>query len=176
VDGELKDVANGNIIEPQQRNNYTVDMDPGVFKVFVARVLLGYEDLDPPYQPQEADSQMVLEQCKNWTLLWPKIQIRLGDDTTPQKTSFGPTPPSPLKPTMQVQPFFLCHSMPEVGGPSDVLADRGKLTTTKRNDELDDFINNFADDGLLGLDVDLEEQHRHPDTRMADVEQDCFVP
>jgi hypothetical protein len=43
-------------------------MDPGIFKVSVDRVLLGYEDLDPPYQPQEADSQMVLGQCKKLDL------------------------------------------------------------------------------------------------------------
>jgi hypothetical protein len=58
-------------------------MDPDVFKVSIARVLLGYEDFDPPFQPQKADSQMVLRQRKNWTLLWPKRQIRLGNDTTP---------------------------------------------------------------------------------------------
>jgi hypothetical protein len=36
-------------------------------------------------------------------------------------------PPTPLKTTMQAQPLVLCHSRPEVGGPSDVVADNAKV-------------------------------------------------
>ncbi|KAK1679518.1 hypothetical protein QYE76_040366 [Lolium multiflorum] len=78
--------------------------------------------------------------------------------------------PSTLKTTTQAQPLVLCRH--EVGGPSDVVPDDAKIAATEHNDAHDDF-HEFVDDGLLGL--DFEEQHRHPDTRMADVEQDRFV-
>jgi hypothetical protein len=56
-----------------------------------------------------------------------------------------------------------------------MVADRAKLVAAQRkDDDLDDFLKDYADDGLVGL--DREEQHRDPDTRMADVEQDHFVP
>jgi hypothetical protein len=54
-----------------------------------------------------------------------------------------------------------------------VVVDDANIAAAQHNDVHDDF-HEFADDGLLGL--DFEEQHRHPDNRMADVEQDHFVP
>ena len=77
VDNELKDVANGSIVNPLNRMLHTVEMGPGEFRVTVARVFPGYEDLDPPHQPPGADSELKLGQCLNWPVKWPKALIHL---------------------------------------------------------------------------------------------------
>jgi hypothetical protein len=48
VDGELKDVAKGTIIQPNSTIMHHKEMVSEVFKVRLARVLLGCEDMDPP--------------------------------------------------------------------------------------------------------------------------------
>jgi hypothetical protein len=48
-----------------------------VFKVRLAQVLPGCEDMDPPTQPQGADEYKTLAGCFGWVLTWPKTQIRL---------------------------------------------------------------------------------------------------
>jgi hypothetical protein len=53
VSNELKDVAKGSIIQPLDHIFHTRPMPPDVFRVSVAQVLPGYEDLDPLHQPLE---------------------------------------------------------------------------------------------------------------------------
>ena len=77
VDNELKEVANGKIVNPLNRMFHTVPLGPGEFRVTVARVFPGCGDLDPPYQPLEADKEMKLGECLNWPLKWPKALIRV---------------------------------------------------------------------------------------------------
>jgi hypothetical protein len=63
VDGELKDVAKGTIIQPNSTIMHHKEMVSEVFKVRLARVLPGCEDMDRPTQPQGADEHKTLEGC-----------------------------------------------------------------------------------------------------------------
>jgi hypothetical protein len=77
VDGELKDIAKGTIIQTNSTIMHHKEMVSEVFKVWLARVLLGCKDMDPPTQPQGADEHKTLEGFFGWILTWPKTQIRL---------------------------------------------------------------------------------------------------
>jgi hypothetical protein len=77
VDGELKDVAKGTIIQPNNTIMHHKEMVSEVFKVRLAQVLPGCENMDPPTQPQGADEHKTLAGCFGWVLTWPKTQIRL---------------------------------------------------------------------------------------------------
>ena len=57
------------------------------FKIDLTYVFPEYEGIYPPIQPQEADSQLTLANCRGWVLLWPKTQIRVGKHPVQQKTS-----------------------------------------------------------------------------------------
>ena len=97
VDGELIDVAKAKIVEPNNRVFHGNPMPPTVYRVQLVRVLRGYDDLLPPYRPPGADEDdvMTLSACLNWSMLWPKSQIRLGvGDTTPQTTPLVVPAPS----------------------------------------------------------------------------------
>jgi hypothetical protein len=48
MDGELKDVAKGTIIQPNSTVMHHKEMVSAVFKVRLAWVLPGCEDIDPP--------------------------------------------------------------------------------------------------------------------------------
>jgi hypothetical protein len=63
VDGELKDVAKGTIIQPNSTIMHHKEMVSEVFKVRLARVLPGCEDTDSPTQPQGTDEHKTLEGC-----------------------------------------------------------------------------------------------------------------
>ena len=96
VDGELIDVAKAKIVEPGNRVFHGNPMPPTVYRVQLVWVLRGCDDLLPPYRPPGADEDdvMTLSACLNWSMLWPKSQIRLGaGDTTPQTTP--PVVPAP---------------------------------------------------------------------------------
>src|ERR1041384_6134429 len=57
-----------------------------MFRVALDRVFPGCANLDPPTQPPEADSELNLEQCLSWPMLWPKELIRVDSCfTTPQQ-------------------------------------------------------------------------------------------
>ena len=47
VDGDLKDVGKGTIIQPNSHTMHHKSMEDDVFKVRLARVLPGCEDMDP---------------------------------------------------------------------------------------------------------------------------------
>ncbi|KAI4972757.1 hypothetical protein ZWY2020_003682 [Hordeum vulgare] len=96
VDGELIDVAKAKIVELGNRVFHGNPMPPTVYRVQLVRVLRGCDELLPPYRPVGADEDdvMTLSACLNWSMLWPKSQIRLGaGDTTPQTTP--PVVPAP---------------------------------------------------------------------------------
>lgn len=48
MDGELKDVGKGTIIQPNSTIMHHKEMVNDVFKVRLALVLPGFEDMDPP--------------------------------------------------------------------------------------------------------------------------------
>jgi len=76
--GEFKDVATGVLLQPANRMMHTIPLDDAVMRVRLARVLSGFDDLDPPIQPPGAEEHKTLAECFNWPLTWPKTQIRLG--------------------------------------------------------------------------------------------------
>ena len=67
VNGELKDVAKGKIMTPLNRIFHGRPMADDVFRVTISRALPACGSLYPPFQPDEADSELRLEQC----VLWP---------------------------------------------------------------------------------------------------------
>src|SRR4051812_35645177 len=80
VEEELIDVAAGRIVQPGNRVFHGNPMPTNVYKVQVIRVVDGYDDLLPPYRPPGAEDEDVMDHngCLNWSLLWPKCQIRFG--------------------------------------------------------------------------------------------------
>ena len=86
VNNELKDVAKARIVAPLNHVFHTVPMADTMFRVALDRVFPGCANLDPPTQPPEADSELNLEQCLSWPMLWPKELIRVDSCfTTPQQ-------------------------------------------------------------------------------------------
>src|SRR3954468_15692976 len=86
VNNELKDVAKARIVAPLNRVFHTVPMADTMFRVALDRVFPGCANLDPPTQPPEADSELNLEQCLSWPMLWHKDLIRVDPSfTTPQQ-------------------------------------------------------------------------------------------
>src|SRR4051812_35040896 len=57
---------------------HTIPLDDDVMRVRLARVLTGFDDLDPPIQPQGSEEHRTLADCSGWPLTWPKTQIHLG--------------------------------------------------------------------------------------------------
>lgn len=47
---------------------HTVQLPSDLVRVCVNKVAADYEDLDPPMQPNGADSHMKLGNYKNWTI------------------------------------------------------------------------------------------------------------
>ena len=82
VNGELKDVAKGKIVTPLNRVFHGRPMADDVFRVTISRALPGCGGLDPPSQPAEADSELNLEQCVIWPMIWPKELIRVNPSVT----------------------------------------------------------------------------------------------
>ena len=57
VDGELRDAAKGTIIQPSSRDFHTNPMACDMLRVKYDMVLPGYENLEPPSQPQGWDEE-----------------------------------------------------------------------------------------------------------------------
>ncbi|KAK1694307.1 hypothetical protein QYE76_011004 [Lolium multiflorum] len=107
VNGELIDVAKAKIVQPSNRQLHGRPMQPDVYRIQLVRVLSGYDDVLPPFQPHGADEDEVLtlQHCFNWSMVWPKSQIRLGArGTTPQTTPPALPAPSHGKTTPTVPP------------------------------------------------------------------------
>jgi len=121
-------------------------MSDGLYRVSVARVLPGCDDLDPPYQPHGVEEHMVLRDCRAWTMLWPKTQLHVGGkDTTPQTTPPVLPEPSHGKTAAPLPPLAPC----------DVVADLDMHKAQGDNDEdaYDDYITNEFD-GLFMPSID----------------------
>jgi hypothetical protein len=97
MDGELKLVAKGTLIQPESRTMHKNPMDDVVMKVKLARVLSGCDDIDPPYKLQGAEEHKTLGGCHNWPMTWPKAQILfVGGGCTIDATSIlRPRPQAP---------------------------------------------------------------------------------
>ena len=76
--GELKEVAEGTLIQPLTRDMHNVRMSEAVMRVRLTAVVPEFHYNDPPMQPPGADEHLVLGECPKWVLEWPKTQIRLG--------------------------------------------------------------------------------------------------
>jgi hypothetical protein len=153
VDGELIDVAKTKIVEPGKRVIHGNPMPPTVYRVQLVRVLRGCDDLLPPYRPPGADKDdvMTLSACLNWSMLWPKRQIRLGaGDTTPQTTP--PVVPAPSHgktaatlPDMPDIPMAQDPNMHMAQDPDDDDNDDGTFTNVDKY-----FAEHGYDDEFLG--------------------------
>lgn len=80
VGGQLKDVAMGSIIRPDNRTWHTTTMPPDMMRVQYNMVISGYEQLEPPSQPlgwEDDAPAAVLGTAFGYLFLWPKSQIRL---------------------------------------------------------------------------------------------------
>jgi hypothetical protein len=149
VNGDLTDVARATIHQPKSLTYHCRPIIPATFRVSLARVLPGHENLDPPHQPFGAESQMVLGQCKTWMMLWPKNHIRLEMGTP------GTTP----APVPQTQ------SRPEAGGPSSVVPAHA-IPAAQGTEQFPEF-----------ADLSPLDHHRNVDTHMADLpEKDQAAP
>ena len=76
------------------------DMPNGIFKVNVASVLAGFEDL-PPLVPVDDDkTPKMIGGCKSWFLPWPKYLLRVEapniTPTPPSQEGMNTTPPTTL--------------------------------------------------------------------------------
>ena len=76
------------IMKPKDRMFHNREMPDGVFKVNVASVLAGFEDLPPPVPVNDDETPKMIGACKNWFFPWPKSLLRL------EAPSITPTPPS----------------------------------------------------------------------------------
>lgn len=72
VDGMLKDVAKGSIVQPKMLMMHNKPVPAGMFRVTLVRMLKDCDDIDPPNQPEGADEHKTLRGCYGWPLLWPK--------------------------------------------------------------------------------------------------------
>ena len=93
INNELKYVAKGKIIWPQNHRFHCQDMPHDVHRVRVERVLLECGDLYPPNQPPEVDTELKIGELKNHPLLWPKTLIRLNAASGSTASQGKATPP-----------------------------------------------------------------------------------
>src|SRR3954464_15121850 len=102
MDGELKDVAKGKILQPQNRMIHNRPMAPNMHRVQISLVISGYERVEPPIQPPGFDEEepIVLSDCYGLICLCTKSQMRLmtKGGTTPRTTPVVvvPTPRDPI--------------------------------------------------------------------------------
>jgi hypothetical protein len=96
------DVGKATIHKPKYRKLHNREMPAGVFKVHVAIVLAGFEDLPPPVVLEGDDeTPNQLADCKGWYLPWPKDLLRVEAPgstpmTKPQQGMNTTTPPTQL--------------------------------------------------------------------------------
>jgi hypothetical protein len=104
INGQKVDVGKATIVKPKEQLFHSRPMPPGVFKVSVASVKAGYENLAPPV-PQGGDDDETprrLGDCKRWVLLWLKSLLHLEAARStptikqPQQGMNTNTPPTQL--------------------------------------------------------------------------------
>ena len=76
------------IVKPKDRMFHNREMPDGVFKVNVASVFAGFEDLPSPVPVDDNETPKMIGACKGWFLPGPKSLLRL------EAPSITPTPPS----------------------------------------------------------------------------------
>ena len=90
------------IMEPKEPLFHSRPIPPDVFKVFVASVKPGHENLAPLVLVGDDDEtpRRLGDCCNGWVLLWPKSVLRLeAAGSTPTSTQLGMninTSPTPL--------------------------------------------------------------------------------
>ena len=88
------------IVKPKDRMFHNREMPDGVFKVNVASVLAGFEDLPPPVLVCDDETPKRIGTCKSWFLPWPKsllcIEARSITPTPPSQEGMNTTPPTTL--------------------------------------------------------------------------------
>jgi hypothetical protein len=106
----------------------------------VCRVFDGFDDPDPPEQPQGADegTHYTLTECPDWHLRWPKTQILLGT-RSPRQT---PSPPVPRTnvPPQGPSPLGMCRTE----GPKDAV--HTKKDEAVKRDEATEYSEHVDDD------------------------------
>src|ERR1041385_1235533 len=91
MDVQTVDVGKATIINPTHRMIHTMQMPNNTFKVSVASVKSGHEDLAPPVRlgGEEDETPKRLADCKGFFILWPKGLLRVESAaviTTPTTT------------------------------------------------------------------------------------------
>src|ERR1041385_2563765 len=103
VDGELKDVAKGKILQPQNRVMHNRPMAPEMHRVQISLVISGKERVEPPIQPPgyDEDEPTVLNDCFVQIYLCPNTQMRLmtGEGGTTPRTTPVVVLPAPHDPS-----------------------------------------------------------------------------
>ena len=94
--GELKDCAQGTVVQPMTREMHHGKLDEDVMRVRLITIVPEFRDVQPPIQPPGAEEDMVLKDCTDWMMKWPKTQIRLGTGLV------GGQPPDRVKMTRYV--------------------------------------------------------------------------
>ena len=89
ISDQKVDVGRATIMKPKEPLFHGRSIPPDVFKVSVASVKLGHENLPPPIVVGDDDeTPQRLGDCFNgWVLLWPKSLLRLeASGSTPTST------------------------------------------------------------------------------------------
>src|SRR3954471_9006265 len=91
INVQTVDVGKATIINPTDRTIHTMQMPNTTFKVSVASIKPGHEDLAPPIQlgGEEDETYKRLADCKGYFILWPKALLHVESAammTTPRTT------------------------------------------------------------------------------------------
>ena len=80
ISGQKVDVGKATIVKPKEQLFHSRPIPPNVFKVFVASVKPGHENLAPPVLGEDDDeTPWWLGDCKRWVLLWTKSLLSLEE-------------------------------------------------------------------------------------------------
>ena len=103
ISGQKVDVGKATIVKPKEQLFHNRPIPPDVFKVSVASVKPGHENLAPSLLGGDDDeTPRRLADCKMWALLWPKSLLRpeasrsTPTTTQPQQGMNINTPPTQL--------------------------------------------------------------------------------
>ena len=158
------------IVKPKDRMFHNREMPDGVFKVNVASVLAGFEDLPPPVPVDDDETPKMIGACKSWFLPWPKSLLRL------EAPSITPMPPSQegmntTPPTKLPAPVVAGDSGRREGEPPLVPDDVAPVVKEANvdddmeddDDDPDKYFNTAYDDGGLMAQDDEDSGYEHGD-------------
>ena len=95
--GDLKEVAQGTVVQPLSHDMHHTKMSEVVMKVRLTTVVPEFRDIDPTMQPPGAEEDhMVLGHGVKWIMEWPKTQIFLGEDLQGLRRTTGATSRPPI--------------------------------------------------------------------------------